>query len=122
MIEHSRYDHIQPYVTRDGSVIRELMHPGQQGVRNQSLAEASVPPGCATRPHRHGETEELYHVTAGRGRMTLGEASLVLEVGDTVLIPPGTSHRIENIGEETLRILCCCSPPYRHEDTELLDL
>lgn len=55
--------------------------------------------------------------------MTLGEASLVLEVGDTVLTPPGTSHRIENIGEETLRILCCCSPPpYRHEDTELLDL
>ena len=122
MIEHSRYDQIQPYVTRDGSLIRELMHPGRHEVRNQSLAEASVPPGRATRPHRHGETEELYHVTAGRGRMTLGEASLVLEAGDTVLIPPGTLHRIENIGAATLRVLGCCSHPDRHEDSELLDL
>lgn len=122
MINHSRYDHVQPYVTRDGSVIRELMHPGQQGVRNQSLAEASIPAGSATRLHRHGKAEELYHITAGRGRMTLGDARLVVEVGDTVLIPPGTPHRIENIGGETLRVLCCCSPAYRHEDTELLDL
>jgi len=122
MIDHSRYDHVQPYVTRDGSVIRELMHPGRQGVRNQSLAEASIPAGSATRLHRHGKTEELYHVTAGRGRMTLGDARLGVEVGDTVLITPGTPHRIENIGGETLRVLCCCSPAYRHEDTELLEL
>ena len=31
MIDHSRYDHVQPYVTRDGSVIRELMHPDVHG-------------------------------------------------------------------------------------------
>ena len=39
---------VSPYITRDGSEIRELLHPSQHGVRNQSLAEAVIPPGTAT--------------------------------------------------------------------------
>lgn len=33
----------------------------------------------------------------------------------------GTPHRIENAGDEPLRILCACSPAYAHRDTELLE-
>ncbi|HEX8986360.1 MAG TPA: cupin domain-containing protein [Rhodocyclaceae bacterium] len=117
---HSRYAEAVPYVTKDGSEIRELMHPEAHGARNQSLAEATVPPGAKTRLHRHRETEELYHVTAGRGRMTLGKERFEVSPGDTVLIPPGTPHCIEAEGDQPLRILCCCSPAYSHEDTELL--
>ena len=40
--------------------------------------------------------------------------------GDTVLIKPGVPHRIENAGGTPLKILCACSPPYSHDDTELL--
>jgi mannose-6-phosphate isomerase-like protein (cupin superfamily) len=40
--------------------------------------------------------------------------------GDTICIPPGTPHCVENTGAEALVILCACSPPYAHEDTELL--
>ena len=42
-------------------------------------------------------------------------------VGDTICIPPGTPHCIKNIGTEALHILCMCSPPYNHDDTELLE-
>lgn len=118
---HTRYDDILPYVTRDGSEIRELLHPAHHGARHQSLAEATVAPGQRTLLHRHGETEELYHVTAGSGLMTLGDACFSVAAGDTVLIPPGTAHCIEATGTAPLRILCCCSPAYRHEDTELLE-
>lgn len=118
---HTRYDDILPYVTRDGSEIRELLHPAHHGARHQSLAEATVAPGQRTLLHRHGETEELYHVTAGSGLMTLGDACFAVAAGDTVLIPPGTAHCIEATGTAPLRILCCCSPAYRHEDTELLE-
>jgi mannose-6-phosphate isomerase-like protein (cupin superfamily) len=38
-----------------------------------------------------------------------------------VHIAPGTPHCIEALGEAPLRILCCCAPPYAHEDTELLE-
>ena len=116
----SRYAEVAAYITRDGSEIRELMHPSLHGNSRQSLAEATVQPGTGTHLHRHALTEELYHVSAGSGLMTLGEQQFPVAVGDTVLIPPGTPHRIEATGTEALRILCCCSPAYSHEDTELL--
>jgi len=116
----TEYGHIAPFVTKDGSEIRELMHPAQHGNRTQSLAEAIVAPGETTALHRHHLTEELYHVTAGRGRMTLGAEMFEVAPGDTICIVPGTPHCIENTGHDPLRILCSCSPPYSHGDTELL--
>ena len=68
------YDDVEAYTTKDGPEIRELMHPSVQGNRAQSLAEAIVPPGTRTKRHRHSRSEELYHVTAGRGRMHGGAA------------------------------------------------
>ncbi len=109
------------YTTADGSIIRELMHPDQQGNKNQSLAEATVERGCCTLLHRHKITEELYHITQGEGEMTLGEEEFRVKVGDTVCIQPGIAHKIRNIGEDDLKILCCCSPHYTHADTELID-
>jgi mannose-6-phosphate isomerase-like protein (cupin superfamily) len=116
----TRYATIPSYTTKDGSEIRELMHPALRYNRNQSLAEAIVAPGQATALHRHLQSEELYHITAGLGRMTLGEDSFDVEMGDTICVPPGTPHCIANTGSELLRILCCCAPPYAHDDTELL--
>lgn len=117
----TRYADLPAYITKDGSEIRELMHPSLHGNRRQSLAEATVQPGAQTRLHRHADTEELYHVSAGSGIMTLGDTRFTVGAGDTVLIAPGTPHSIEATGAEPLRILCCCSPPYSHEDTELLE-
>ncbi len=117
----TRYAEIPVYTTKDGSLIRELMHPAVHGNRQQSLAEATVAAGSRTALHRHALTEELYHVTSGRGLMILGEARFEVSVGDTVHIAPGTPHCIEALGELPLTILCCCTPPYSHEDTELLE-
>jgi mannose-6-phosphate isomerase-like protein (cupin superfamily) len=111
---------IEPYVTKDGSEIRELMHPAVHGNRTQSLAEARVPPGGETRLHLHRSSEEIYHFTAGHGWMTLGTTRFAVRAGDTVCIPPGTPHQVTNGGDDPLVILCACSPPYAHDDTELL--
>ncbi len=117
----TRLADIPAYITKDGSEIRELMHPGQHGNRAQSLAEAVVPPGTCTLLHRHQTSEELYHITSGEGLLTLGEQKMKVSPGDTALIPPGTPHCIEATGTAALHILCCCSPAYRHEDTEILE-
>lgn len=116
----THYPEIEEYVTKDGSRIRELMHPSRHTCHQQSLAEARVSPGGRTTLHRHRVTEEFYHVTAGAGSMTLGEACFPIAQGDTIAIPPGTPHAVHNTGEEELVILCCCSPAYSHDDTELL--
>jgi mannose-6-phosphate isomerase-like protein (cupin superfamily) len=114
------YADIPGWVTKDGSEIRELMHPNSHEVRNQSLAEAIVAPGSQTLLHLHRCSEELYHITKGQGLMTLGKEEFAVWPGDTVLIHPGTPHAIANSGAEPLHILCCCSPAYDHRDTELL--
>ncbi|MGM0552556.1 MAG: cupin domain-containing protein [Pseudomonadota bacterium] len=117
---HTRYADIAAFETKDGSEIRELMHPDTHGNVTQSLAEAVVAPGAETRLHRHGRSEELYHITRGFGRMRLGEETFPVTVGDTVCIRPGTPHNIRNTGSEPLHILCSCAPAYAHDDTELL--
>ena len=117
----TEYRRLAVYVTKDGSLIRELMHPGVHDNRNQSLAEAVVAAGARTLLHKHRSAEELYHVTQGVGRMTLGTRHFEVNLGDTVCIPPDTPHCIENIGDAPLHILCCCAPAYSHADTELLE-
>jgi mannose-6-phosphate isomerase-like protein (cupin superfamily) len=116
----TRYDDAPPFTTKDGSEIRELMHPKRHGNQAQSLAEATVYSGQKTQLHCHRKTEELYHVTAGQGTMILGEQSFAISVGDTILIPPGTPHALHNTWPVPLRVLCCCSPAYSDEDTEIL--
>lgn len=116
----THYPDIPAYITKDGSIIRELMHPSVHGNKQQSLAEAEVPVGERTVLHRHLKSEELYHFTGGNGLMIMGENRFPIAAGDTIAIPPGTPHAVENTGREPLRILCCCAPPYSHEDTEVL--
>ena len=114
------YRDVAAYVTRDGSSIRELMHPAVHGNRYQSFAEAIVEPGRRTALHRHRVSEEIYHVTAGAGMMTLGDQNFAVVSGDTICIVPGAPHCVANTGSVPLKILCACSPAYAHDDTELL--
>jgi mannose-6-phosphate isomerase-like protein (cupin superfamily) len=53
--------------------------------------------------------------------MVRGDEVFAIHVGDTICIPPGTPHRVDNTGPTELKILCCCSPPYSHAETELLE-
>ena len=164
-MEVARLSELEPFVTKDGSTIRELAGPAWTAVRNQSLAEASVapggetdehyhvnaeelyyfvggagrmrlgedeqdvaagdcvviPPGGETDEHYHVQAEELYYFVAGAGRMRLGEEEQDVAAGDCVVIPPGARHKLWSGEAEPLKLLCCCSPAYRHEDTVLTE-
>lgn len=112
---------VEPFITKDSSEIRELLAHRNSEIRHQSLAEARVPIGATTIAHYHVRTEEIYYITGGRGIMTIDGEHREVSVGDAIAIPPGKVHQIENTGNETLCLLCCCSPAYEHDDTVLLD-
>jgi mannose-6-phosphate isomerase-like protein (cupin superfamily) len=109
------------FITKDGSEIRELLAHRNSTVRNQTLAEARLPPGGSTTPHRHLKTEEIYYILEGQGSMKVDQEIQSVGPGDAIAIPPGSLHQITNIGVELLKFLCCCAPGYEHEDTFLAD-
>jgi mannose-6-phosphate isomerase-like protein (cupin superfamily) len=110
-------EHAEPFTTADGSTIRELLGLPTAPVRSQSLAEATLEPGQATQRHYHAETEEIYYLVEGRGELEVEGERRELVAGDAALIPSGAWHQIRATAEGRLRFLCCCAPPYRHEDT-----
>ena len=111
-MDKTSIDAVEAFVTKDGSTIRELHH-----TQVQSLAEATLEVEQATERHYHRVTEEIYFVLKGQGKMEVDGETTHVRPGDAVLIPAGAWHQLENNGTSELRILCCCAPPYRHEDT-----
>jgi mannose-6-phosphate isomerase-like protein (cupin superfamily) len=120
-VQTVRLEDREPFVTADGSSIREIAGVPSGNSVNQSLAEATVPVGGETVEHFHREAEEIYHFVAGSGRMRLGPMEAPVRAGDTVVIAPGVPHKLWNTGSEPLVLLCCCAPPYSDEDTILTD-
>ena len=105
------------FTTKDGSTIRELFGLPTGGTALQSLAEARLPAGGSTQRHYHRDSEEIYFILEGRADMELEGTHAELGPGEGVAIPPGAWHEIVALGKQDLRFLCCCAPPYRHEDT-----
>ena len=110
-----------PFITKDGSEIRELLAYRNSAIRLQSLAEARLPVGASTQEHYHAKTEEIYFITAGSGRMRIEGEAKEVKAGDAIAIPPGAVHQIRNTGVEPLIFLCCCVPAYEHEDTVMVE-
>ena len=105
----------KPFTTKDGSTIRSILDRTNAPVEKQSLAEARVPAGSSTQRHFHKLAEEFYFVLEGAGEMEIAGETRTVRSGDAILIPAGAWHTIT--ARETLRFLCCCAPPYAHEDT-----
>ena len=100
------------FTTKDGSEIRELLAHRNSTIRNQSLAEARLAPGASTREHFHPKAEEIYFITHGTGRIRIAGEIREVKAGDAIAIPPGQKHKLWNLGNDTLRLLCCCAPGY----------
>ncbi len=108
------------FTTKYVSTIRSIFNRTNAPVQNHILADATVPVGQPTERHYHKLSEEFYFILEGQGTMAIdGEERPVLP-GDAILIPPGAWHQIT--ASQTLRFLCCCAPPYSHEDTYFANL
>jgi quercetin dioxygenase-like cupin family protein len=97
-------------------------------VIDRSESEASevfivvLEPGEAPPMHQHDDTEQVFYILEGRGRLEAGAPaqSAAVKPGDVVRIPPRTPHRIHCEGDEPLRYLAVdCFPAGRppHEPT-----
>ncbi len=79
-----------------------------------SIARATIKPGVTTKAHHLiNGTQEIYIITAGKGKVYVGDLEPTeVDVGDVVVIPPETSQKVTNIGKTDLVFYCVCTPRF----------
>ncbi|HEY0545421.1 MAG TPA: cupin domain-containing protein [Pyrinomonadaceae bacterium] len=102
--------------TPHGSEIRPLIDRTTSLIERCSLAEEILPAGATVGRHHHLETEEIYYILRGKGRMIVGDETREVEAGDAVFIPRGHTHTLENTGREAMTILLVCGPAHSFAD------
>lgn len=106
-----------PFTTKDGATITSILDEGNAPVKNQSLAEATLPSNGSTQRNYQKNSEEFYYLLVGEARMEFDGVTRRMSSGDAVIIPAGPWHQITAIEDGPIRLPCCCAPPYSHEDT-----
>jgi mannose-6-phosphate isomerase len=69
---------------------------------NYKVKRIEVLPGKRLSYQRHQRRSEHWMAVAGRARVTLDGAEVFMSEGETVDIPAGVAHRIENVGDSPL--------------------
>jgi quercetin dioxygenase-like cupin family protein len=73
------------------------------------------PNGFVAAAHVHPAQEERFEILAGTLEFKLGRKKIVAEPGDRVVVPAGTAHRFENVGDETAHFVCEVRPALQFE-------
>jgi mannose-6-phosphate isomerase-like protein (cupin superfamily) len=88
-----------------------LLDAGDLGSSNLTVTWAEVPPGAEQRAHSHSDSEQVYVIVRGTGRMSVAGDTERVGAGDLVFIPPAADHGIVNDGSEELVYISAASPP-----------
>jgi mannose-6-phosphate isomerase len=75
-----------------------------------------VLPGKRLSYQKHAERSEHWMVVAGSGTVTLDGRETPVAIGQTVDVPEGTAHRIENTGDQNLVFIEIQRGSYLGED------
>jgi mannose-6-phosphate isomerase-like protein (cupin superfamily) len=76
------------------------------------LAYAILPPGNTIEEHVD-EVEEIYMIMKGGGNMKVGEEIREVKEGDSIWIPAGEPHALENTNNEETFILVIAAYPIK---------
>ncbi|MEN6482207.1 MAG: mannose-1-phosphate guanylyltransferase/mannose-6-phosphate isomerase [Anaerolineaceae bacterium] len=106
---------------REGVAHRKVHRPWgwydslEQGDRFQ-VKRIVVNPGGILSLQLHRHRSEYWIVAQGAARVTLGEKTIILTENQSIFIPIGEKHRVENPGHVSLQIIEVQSGSYLGED------
>jgi putative monooxygenase len=87
-----------PADLRRGGEIRTLLSPRTAGSTSGFLGRADLAPGERIAEHYHPYSEEFLYLADGELVVDLDGVPQAMRPGDALLIPPGTRHRLRNVG------------------------
>ena len=85
----------ETYLLRDNKLLKNLV-----------VSSTLLLPEKETRGHSHDGQEEVYFFQYGYGEMPLGEDTVPVAGGETVLIPDGAFHKVKNTWSQPLYFVC----------------
>jgi quercetin dioxygenase-like cupin family protein len=94
------------YVGRD--LVRIKISPAPPG--RLAMITQDVTPGTSIPIHLHEREDEIIFIQSGRGVATLGDQSIPLGAGSTLVVPQNTWHGGRNTGSEILKWIAIYSP------------
>jgi quercetin dioxygenase-like cupin family protein len=83
------------------AVLRLVLHPGHSG-----------------RKHRHANADEVLCLVRGQVRVHAGDETQALQSGDSLSIPAGLVHQIENVGSDNAEMTIAYSTGEREYTVE----
>lgn len=84
---------------------------------NYKVKRIEVLPGKRLSYQRHGKRSEHWFVVQGTAKVTLNGSEILVRAGESVDIPVGTAHRVENpLDAETLVFIEAQTGTYFGED------
>jgi mannose-6-phosphate isomerase-like protein (cupin superfamily) len=93
-------------------VSKLLLAPKFGGVKNVSMGMNITEVGSMIPNHKHDDSEEVLFLISGRAKIVIeGEGEWEIGPETAFYSPLGVTHRVENIGDEPLRIVWVYSPP-----------
>ncbi len=93
-------------------VSKLLLAPKFGGVQNVSMGMNITDVGSMIPDHVHEESEEVLFLISGRAKIVIdGEGEWEIGPETAFYSPRGKVHRVENIGDEPLKIVWVYCPP-----------
>ena len=108
-------------IAGDNTILKEILHPLKEDLKiRYSLSYAVVKPGKTTLLHKL-RTSEVYYILQGKGLMYIDDETKEVGRDQAIYIPPNSTQRIKNTGDQDLIFLCIVDPAWRKEGEEILE-
>jgi len=80
------------------------------GSTRMAMGSEDIVSGDGIPVHKHGREDEIIFIHIGEGTVTLGEERVKVKAGDSIFVPQGTWHGLENTGKNLLKMIWVFSP------------
>ncbi len=89
------------------------------GAPNFEMRRFTIKPGGSIPKHYHPDIEHEQYVLKGRYSVGIGDRVHRVKAGDSIYIPPKTTHWYKNTGKTTAEFLCMIPKVEKYESVYL---